>query len=428
MKYKQTNLPNGAKLYYVKNRINESTVVDVNFDCGSRFNWIPGLAHFTEHMFFTGTKTLDKEEISKKYYDFIHVNAGTNILNIRFNGQIFTKEFSDYLSTVATMITESTFSEENVQKEIPVVQQEIARKKDKFKYLSEMYSEYLSFGLEEFKYGNLGTKESVASITSEDVKKFVEKYFISNNLEVYVSSPYSLNKVKKLVIKNLVEKLPRNDSFIKPPFYYYNIKNSNFFEVETKPIPKNYIYMNFAMKRNVWDFDFKCKFGLVLDMLNDHSEGMLNALRLKKSLVYGAGIYPSYFDKNSQCEFATECDKENVNEIIKTLAEYLKEVSKNGFTQAQLDKAKRLYEFGEATKEVKLNHQVNKLYQFKYFGKILKEKEAKKVIKATTLEEVNALFREVFENPTVSLLVYGDATKEDVMDKKKFDKVFKMQK
>jgi len=428
MKYKQTNLPNGAKLYYVKNRINESTTVDLNFDSGSRCDWIPGLAHFTEHMFFTGTKELTKEDIAKKYFDFISVNAGTSTRYINFNGQVFTREFADYLKTVATMITESTFSDENIQKEIPVVQQEIARQKDKFKTMSAWLMDYLTFGTHEFKNTTLGNQKSVASIKSEDVKKFVSKYFVTNNLDVFVCSPYSMSKVKRLVTKNFVNKLPVDNNFEKMPYFYNNITNNNFYKVETKDIKKCYVYINFAMKRNRWDFDFKRKFGLVLDMLNDYSEGILNALRLKNSLVYGAGIRDAYYEENSASSFATECDKENVNAVIETLSNYLKNVAQNGFTQAQLDKAKRLYEFGEATKEVKLKRLTGKLYQFKYYGKILKSKEAKKVIKATTLEEVNALFREVFENPTVSLLVYGDAKKEEVISKKEFNKIFKMQK
>lgn len=425
MKYKQTTLPYGGKLYYVKNTINESTAVDINFDCGSRYDWVPGLAHFTEHMFFTGTEKLTKEDIAKKYFDFIDVNAGTSIRYINFNGQIFTKEFADYLSTVAMMITESTFSEENVKSEIPVVQQEIARQKDKYKSHSMWLNDYLLFGTKEFKNTTLGSQKSVSSITSEDVKNYVNKYFVANNLEIFVCTPYSLGKTKKLVIKNLVNKLNHVENFQIDPYFYYNVKTNNFHKVETKDIPKSYIYINFLMKRNRWDFDFKRKFGLVMDMLNDYSEGILNALRLKKSLVYGAGIQDAYYEKNGLVSFSTECDKENVNEIIKTLAKYLNDLLKNGFAQEQLDKAKRLYEYGEATKEIRLKKLTGKLYQFKYYGKVLKTKEAKKAIKSATLEEVNALFREVFENPTVSLLVYGNATKEEVVSKTDFNNLFK---
>lgn len=428
MRYKQTNLPHGGKLYYVKNNVNSSTAVDINFDCGSRCDEIPGLAHFTEHMFFTGTKEKSKEDIAKEYFDYINVNAGTSTRYICFNGQVFTHEFKKYLQTVAMMITESTFSEENVKKEIPVVQQEIARGKDKYKSHSAWEADYLTFGLKEFKNTTLGSQKSVGSITSKDVKNYVSKYFVANNLEVFVSSPYSLSKVKKMVIKNLVSKLPVNDKFEKLPYFYYNVKNKNFHKVETKEIPKSYIYINFFMNRNRWDFDFKRKFGLVMDMLNDYSEGILNALRLKKSLVYGAGIQDAYYEENGVVGFSTECDKENVNEICLTLANYLKEIAKNGFTQEQLDKAKRLYEYGEATKEVRLKKLTGKLYQFKYYGKVLKTKDAKKAIKSATLEEVNALYREVFENPIVSLLVYGDATKEEVLNKTEFNKIFKTKK
>jgi len=426
MKYKQTSLPHGGKLYYVKNTINSSSSIEINFDCGSRCDWIPGLAHFTEHMFFTGTKDLTKEDIAKKYFDFINVNAYTNTRSISFDGQVFTKELADYVKTVALMITESTFSQENVEKEIPVVQQEIAKNKDKYMRHAKWAADYHTFGLKEFKNTNLGSQKSVATIKSEDVKKYVKQYFVANNLEVYASSPYSLGKIKRIITKNLISKLDNFQTYEKLPFFYYDVKNKNFHKIETKSFPKCYVFMNFAMNRNRWDFNFKRKYSLVVDMLNDYSEGIMNALRLKKSLVYAANLQEAYFENSALTTFSTECDKENVNAVIKTLATYLKDLLKNGFTQEQLDKAKRLYEYTEATKEDRVRKLTGRLYQFKYYNKIIKEKEVKKVIKNTTLEECNQFFKEVFKDPEVSLLVYGNATKEDVYSKKEFNDLFKI--
>ena len=59
-RYKQINLSKGGKLYYVKNNISKSTMVRISFDCGSRVDTIPGLAHFTEHMFFCRNQNHDK--------------------------------------------------------------------------------------------------------------------------------------------------------------------------------------------------------------------------------------------------------------------------------------------------------------------------------------------------------------------------------
>ena len=117
MKYKKITLPHGGVLYYTKNKINASTMLRLNFDCGSRCNTIDGLAHFTEHMFFTGTKTLTKEDVAKKYFDFINANAYTSMKSICFEGQIFTNELEEYLKTVAMLITESSFGQKNVDKE-----------------------------------------------------------------------------------------------------------------------------------------------------------------------------------------------------------------------------------------------------------------------------------------------------------------------
>ena len=123
MKYKRVKLPNGGVLNYVKNNITKTSMVEILFNCGSRGDTIPGLAHFTEHMFFTGTDKLSKEQITKKYFDFISVNAYTGYTEIVFTGNVFTREFEDYISTVSMLITESTFSQEAVDKEIKVVQQ-----------------------------------------------------------------------------------------------------------------------------------------------------------------------------------------------------------------------------------------------------------------------------------------------------------------
>ena len=160
-------------------------------------------------------------------------------------------------------------------------------------------------------------------------------------------------------------------------------------------------------------------------MLNDFSEGVLKDLRLKKSLVYSAGISIGYYPENSTATFSTECDKENVNEIIKTLANYLKNISKNGFSKQQFDKAKRIFEYNRAVSEITMNRISSKLYDFKMYNKILKSKDHRERIKKATIKECNQIFKEVFENPTVSLLVYGTAKKDEIITKNQFQEIFK---
>ncbi len=424
-KFKLATLPNGGKLAYTKNKVSKSTIVEIVFDCGSRFDTIPGLAHFTEHMFFTGTKTLNKDEISKKYFDFMNVNAFTNSKNIAFTGNVFTKEFAEYLSTVAMLINESTFTQKAVNNEIPVVQQEIAASADNFKRKSAEFHNFNLTNGEVYKNKILGNEKSVASIKSKDVKEFVKKFFVANNMWVYVSSPLAFNKVKNIVIKNLEEKLSTNQNLPNIPLFYAPIANKNFYKIQYEDIKKAYLYITFPFNRNYNDIIFKRKFQLVLEMLNDYSEGVMKYLRLNKSLTYGAYFSASYEETMADLTFRTECDKQNLNELIKTLAEYLSNLLKNGFTEQQLNKAKREFDYETATQQPNVKRNYSKLFDFKFYGKTFNYKELIKIARQTTLEECNQMLKEVFAGLDVGASIYGNLGKQDVMDKKEFMQLFK---
>lgn len=424
MKYKILDLPFGGKLYYKKNKLTKSTMVKLQFMCGAREGTIPGLAHFTEHMFFTGTTEKDKKQISKQYFDFIGANAHTNIKEICFTGNVFTNEFDAYLNTVAELITKSSFSQKNVDAEIPVVQQEIAVDKDKYYSLANAANNYNLFKQEVFKNRVLGNEESVASIKSKDVKNYVKKHFVANNLRAYVASPMSANKVKKLVSK-FANNIPHKQDFAGLPLVFLDLKNDKFFDLNTQTIKKNYLFLNFAFNRNYLEQDFKVKCGVVKDMIDNFTDGIQKQLRFEKSLVYGADFFVQYHLTQSVATLYTECEKGKINDILKTTAEYIKDKLANGFNQAELDKFKREWKYNEAIKEPRTSKYMSKLDSLAIYGKLLKKSEIDKIIKNITLDECNAIFAEIFATPRVSLTIYGDASKADVISKAEFNKLFK---
>ena len=423
-RYKNVNLNNGAVLRYSKNKLNKITSIEILFNCGAYKDTIPGLAHFVEHMFFTGTKTMDKQTVSKKYFDFIGSNAHTTSKNISFTGKIFTKELSNYLSTVATLITESTFTQDAVEKEKKVVCQEIARSEDRFGVKAGYFNDYNLTGLDCHKNTILGNTESVNSIKSKDVKKFVKDYFVSENMEVYITSPYSLNKVKKLVEKELLSKIPSNKNLEKFPLFLPTKDYEFFYKLENKDIDKCYLFINFKSNLNYFEVERKQKLNLMLDMVNETSEGIMKELRLEKSLIYGGGFYVTYNAERSVLGFETECDRKNVNEVITTVKEYISKIITNGFDVELFNKVKRYSDYSEDSAEPKVGTKMNRLTQFKYYGKILEPKYLKKVRKNTTIEECNNLFKEIFEKPELSVSIYGDITKKELLSEKELKKIY----
>lgn len=425
MKYFQTKLNGGGKLNYVKNKINKATYVDVLFNCGARCDTIPGLAHFVEHMFFTGTKSLTKDEVWQKYWSFISTNAYTNLREIAFTGEIFTSELKDYLATVATLINESTFTQTAVEKERKIINQEIVGCEDKHEDIAHLMNLYNLYALPAFKEKSFcGSTAAISKITSKDVKKFVQKYFVANNLEVYICSPLSLRKIKQIVNQNLADKLPVNDKLEKLEINFYDVKNPNFFKTKAVDIPKSYIELNFTFPSDYNDFEFEKKMETALDIINDGSVGMLKQLRLKKDLVYSAYFWYWKMPNNSSLVFRCDCEPNNVNEVIKAVAEYLNSLLREGFSAEQLNLVKRKNKHGEMRKLPSISRLINTLYDFRWYGKILDYKKFKKIKANATVEDCNTVVKQALTASQPSLSLYGSFDKQTLISKAEFNKLF----
>ena len=160
-------------------------------------------------------------------------------------------------------------------------------------------------------------------------------------------------------------------------------------------------------------------------MINDFTDGIQKQMRLEKSLVYGCGFSFSYYLTQAVATLSTECEKGNINDIIKTTADYIKGKLKDGFTQAELDKFKREWKYGDAVEEPRATRYINNLDTLALYGNVRKKKYIDRIIKDLTIDECNTIFREIFASPRVSLTTYGDATTKDVMSKAEFKKLFK---
>ncbi|MFQ6752289.1 MAG: insulinase family protein, partial [Clostridia bacterium] len=225
--------------------------------------------------------------------------------------------------------------------------------------------------------------------------------------------------------KKLITKIPSNKSFKKLPLYYYYTQNDDFLNIKADKIDKSYVNLNFFTNHHNSEHEYKVKLDLVLRMLNDISEGIKKDIRLKKSLVYGGGFHYVFNDKEGGVYFETECDAENINELLSTIANYLDNLSKSGFTAEQLTKAKREIQYAEDTKEPRASKNMSKLYDYKYFGKILNHDKMIKLAKSLTIEDCNTVFNDIFMNNKVALSIYGNADKSKIINKREFNRLFR---
>ena len=414
----------GLTVLYEQNKINKSTSIEVSFDCGARCDdKLPGLSHFCEHMFFTGTNTLTKQEVTKRYYDFINVNAYTTNTEIVFTGNIITNKLSHYLATVADMICNSTFKQKAVEDEQKVVVQEILQYSDNPIRSAEKLFYYDIYGLEYLKNGVLGSVNTVTQIKSKDVKKYIKKYFVKNNCIISVVSPLSFNRIKQIIKKYFEALLPSNN-LTKLPYMENVLAEGEKVSIYNADISKNYLSLVFKFKQKGPDLKYRVIMGTICNIIDDISDGLTKELRIDNSLIYGMGSDYMINKNNSYLELRTEISSENIKSCIDIIMQYISNLKNNGFTKQQLARELEKDEYYWQTKVNKPKNICNELNRYRFYGKFVSDKQIHKEIQKLTLVEVNDRLKELLSGAQIQAFVYGNTAKNQMYTIKQIKKKF----
>ena len=414
----------GLTLLYEKNIINKSTSVEILFDCGARCDGdIPGLSHFCEHMFFTGTDKLTKQDVTKRYCDFIKSNAYTNYSDITFTGSIITKRLGDYLVAVQDMICNSTFNKEAIEEEKKIVIQEIVRDADRHSRHAGRFSAYELYGLEHYAKGVLGSVESVSSIKSKDVKNYVKKYFVKNNCVISICTSLSFNKVKNIIKTNFESVMPSNN--LKPlPHMQNKLLMQEKVSVYNRDIDKSFLSVTFMFNRKGPDLKYRTEINMICNMIEDMSDGLTNALRVDNSLIYSLDADYMINNVNSYLDLSTEVGKENIKPCLDVIFDYIKNLRCNGFTKEQFDKEQEKDEYYWHTLVTTPERIQDDLLRYRFYNRFVSNKDIHMQVQALTLEDVNKTMRELFDDAKIQVFVYGNATKSDIYTIKQLQKKF----
>lgn len=404
----------GLILYYTNNKINNATSIEISFDCGSRCDGdIPGLSHFCEHMFFTGTDKMSKLEVSKRYFDFIKVNAYTSTDDIVFTGNIMTSKLPQYLDAVYDMICNSEFSSKAVEDEKKIVIQEIVQSKDNYARKAEELLQTDLYKLDYYAKSVLGSIESVSKITNKDVKKYVKKYFVNNNCYISICSPLSFNKVKS-VIKNFFEqKMPVNN--LKPlPYREEKLLEGTEVNIHKADIEKSFLAIVFKSMHDGLDVKRKVALNIICNIIEDISDGLTKELRIDNGLIYSMGASYMVSKLNSFICVRTEISHENIKPCIDVIIDYIKKVAIEGFSKEQFNKELEIENYYWQTKIDSPNRMRENLMSYRFYQKFITDKTIHNIVKDIDLEYINEVAKELFTNPMVQVFVYGNIDKKDV--------------
>lgn len=398
-------LQNGIRIIHAQ--IN-STVshCGVLINAGSRDEEINehGLAHFTEHMLFKGTK-------KRRSYHIVgliennggEINAYTTKEETCIYSTFLNGDYNKSLDVFSDILTNSVFAKKDITNEKEVIIDEINSYKDNPSEIIFDDFEELIFPNETIGRNILGSRKSLKKFENKNIKTFINNNYFTNEIVISSVGNISFKRLIKLVERyfgEIPEKL--NPKKRKLSFKYQAVHKTT----NKKTHQAHCLIGNIA-------YHIKDERRIALQLLNNLLGGQgLNSrlnLSLREKHGYAYNVESNY---NPYCDtgvisiyFGTE--KENIEKSIAIINKELKNLKDNKLGTLQLSKAKKQL-MGQIAISSELNENLmlssgKSLLVFNQLDslEILYQK-----IDAIKTESLIDISNEIFDNNQLSTLIY----------------------
>lgn len=200
--YTKITLPNNLRVLTLPMRGVDSVTVTIWVGAGSRYEEKEkiGLAHFSEHMFFKGTKRRPRSIDISSEIDGIggEFNAGTSKDYTVFYVKCAAQYFSLALDVLADMLTESKFDPAEIEREKGVIVEEINMRDDNPREIVDDLLFEVIFPNHPLSYFTGGLRETVVKFKREDFIKYLASLYAPSNMVLCVAGSVDEREVKKL--------------------------------------------------------------------------------------------------------------------------------------------------------------------------------------------------------------------------------------
>lgn len=159
-----------------------------------------GIAHLLEHMLFKGTSGRTKDQISNDIeLCGGHLGAGTSTDRTRYYAYTPYDRWQDGIRLLTDMVFHSVFPEAELALEKKVVLEEIHRARDNPREFGGRTLSRLLRAMHPERASNLGTEESVTSITRDDLLRFHQQFYGAGNIVLAATGHVNHDELVKTV-------------------------------------------------------------------------------------------------------------------------------------------------------------------------------------------------------------------------------------
>lgn len=392
----KTTLPNGLRIVTEKIESVKSISVGIWVKTGSR-NETPkqaGVTHFLEHMLFKGTEKRSAYDIALSMESVGgYLNAFTSSEYTCYFARCVNTQMERALDVLSDMVLNSTFPEEEVEKEKKVVIEEMKMYRDSpDDYLFEEYNSRMFQG-HELGRPVLGFEETVSSFTRDDLYQYMEERYRAGNLLISVAGNVEHDEVVKLVTEYLGD-LPA-----------LNVENEdqplNEFDASKLELTKAIEQTHYILGRRGLHYDDENKYLLLLanTILGGGMSSRLHQnVREKYGYCYSIQTFNQSYTDSGMWGVYVGTDKDYVEHVHELVVAELKNISEELVPAKELEEAKSQLKGKLLLSQENTSNRMMRLAKSElYFDRFVTLDELVENIDTVTSEQILKFSKEFFD-------------------------------
>lgn len=346
-----------------------------------------GISHFIEHMMFKGTKNRNAKQIAE---DIDKIGGQINAFTSKELTCYYVKSISDHLlesmEVLVDMLTESTFSQEEMNRERNVIFEEMKMSEDTPDDLAhDMISAIVNKG-NPLERPIIGYRETLNRINHDIMVDYYEKHYTRDSMIVCVVGNFDEDEVCKYLEGKLTKLRATRENVV-----FEDVDITPGFDSRAKNIEQSHIFLGTKSCR-LDDPDYYGTAVLSNILGGNMSSRLFQGVREEKGLAY------SVYSANAPATFTgamyiyAGVAHENIESATEAIAIELNKIKEKDIREDELAKAKEQlkssYIFGL---ENVLSKMMSIGRNYLLLGKIRSDQEVLDEISKVNMEQVNRL-------------------------------------
>jgi predicted Zn-dependent peptidase len=402
--YRKTTLDNGVRIVTEHVPYLQSVSAGIWVRTGSRFElpMVNGICHFIEHMLFKGTERRSAFDIAKEIDSVGGVmNAFTSKELTSFYCKVLCENLQLAVDLLADIYLNSSFPEDEIEREKQVVLQEIFQLEDS---PEELIHEILGAKFwtdDPLGQPILGTEPTVAGLSRDVIVGFKNDHYAPQDTLVCAAGNLDHDRFVDLVAHE-IEKLP----FALSGVTRVALPDSRTEHVVVKDLEQVHVCVGTTAPSAV---DDKRHAAYILNAIlgGGMSSKLFQEVREKRGLAYNVYSFLSTFSDTGMFGIYAGCDPSRVEELLEVSGRETLGLA-SSITDEDIRTAKNQIKGNIILAMESTDSRMNRLAKGEYFfGKYISLDEIISSLEAVTADEISEVAEEMIDSGPMTIVALG---------------------